>query len=606
MSVNAQDGSTDSEVDAGHVHAKAFCGHHTSWSVHSSVPFELLEIPSTKNHTATPVGHEVYVFGGYDGQKNHNELYVFDLVAMEWRQPIVDGPKPSGRNGHSATLLHGGDQIFILGGWLGNGPLAAGDMHLLNLNPLKWVPPKFSGEPPGPCNMHTADLVGKNLLVFRGGDGRAYLNDLHGLDLDTNTWYSVKTSGEQPPPRANHASAVDDFKLYIFGGWDGSKRLNDLYVLDNRDNVWTMLKTSGYAPQARAGMTLSIIRDNLYLFGGSGHTTRCFNDVHVYDPKEQAWFLCIQPGCDQNLDRVGPARRAGHVAVVVDRRLFISGGACGTQYYGKGKWYILDTDAPPIIEIAPPPACADSIRRVMSEYLNEQQFSDVSFVVEGRPIYAHRVLLTLFSDYFRRAFACGMRESFESEIVIEEISFDTFYALLEFLYTGKLQLSPAHQTDVCFLMGLLRAADQFCVDCVKQMCEKHLAALVDAENVEVFLLEAERFQASQLVLHCRWFKRQQAYEAVEKLRMPNNSHAGGSSPSASSAGQGHGMTASSSVGFSPSTATENFWVERPTVAGDLGSTAEDKAYGGTHAAGSSDDPSQHQEHDPSADPAEAT
>lgn len=97
-----------------------------------------------------------------------------------------------------------------------------------------------------------------------------------------------------------------------------------------------MLKPSGYAPQARAGMTLSIIRDCLYLFGGSGHTTRCFNDaawasqrclvgeVHVYDPREQAWFLCASESCE-------PARRAGHVAVVVDRRLFISGGACGTQ-----------------------------------------------------------------------------------------------------------------------------------------------------------------------------------------------------------------------------------------------------------------------------------
>lgn len=27
--------------------------------------------------------------GGYDGQKNHNELYVFDLHSMEWRQPEV-------------------------------------------------------------------------------------------------------------------------------------------------------------------------------------------------------------------------------------------------------------------------------------------------------------------------------------------------------------------------------------------------------------------------------------------------------------------------------------------------------------------------------------
>ena len=43
--------------------SQVFSCHHTSWSVHSSVPFELLEIPSTKNHTATPVGSEVFVFG---------------------------------------------------------------------------------------------------------------------------------------------------------------------------------------------------------------------------------------------------------------------------------------------------------------------------------------------------------------------------------------------------------------------------------------------------------------------------------------------------------------------------------------------------------------
>lgn len=515
MSVNLQDGSGDSGADSGSSAAKAFSRYHTSWSMHHSVTSELMEIPSTKNHTATLVGSEVYVFGGYDGQKNHNELYVFDLPSMEWRQPQVGGSKPSGRNGHSATLLHGGTQILILGGWLGNGPLAAGDMHLLGLQPTKrWVQPCFTGEPPGPCNMHTADLVGRHLFVFRGGDGRAYLNDLHGLDLDTNAWYSVKTSGEQPPPRANHASAVDEFKLYIFGGWDGTKRLNDLYVLDTREMVWSLLKPTGCAPQARAGMTLSIIRDCLYLFGGSGHTTRCFNDVHVYDPREQAWFLCVNI---INEAFNAPERRAGHVAVVVDRRLFISGGACGTQYYGKGKWFILDTDAPPSMQMASTPLCADSVRKVMAEYLNREQFSDVIFLVEGKRLYAHRMLLTLFSDYFRRFFSCGMRESYEPEVVIEEVSYETFYALLEFLYTGSLKMTEAQLTDVWFLMGLLRAADQFCVDVVKQMCERHLSSLVDNENVEGLLQEAERIQANQLRLHCEWFKRQQQFKADEQL-----------------------------------------------------------------------------------------
>lgn len=108
-----------------------------------------------------------------------------------------------------------------------------------------------------------------------------------------------------------------------------------------------------------------------------------------------------------------------------------------------------------------------------------------------------------------------MRETFEPEIVIEGISYETFYALLEFLYTGKLKLTEAQLNDVCFLMGLLRAADQFCVDCVKQMCEKHLSSLVDNENVEGLLQEAERFQAHQLRQHCEWFRRQEQFTGDE-------------------------------------------------------------------------------------------
>merc|ERR1712107_314620 len=114
-----------------------------------------------------------------------------------------------------------------------------------------------------------------------------------------------------------------------------------------------------------------------------------------------------------------------------------------------------------------------------------------------------------------------MRETFEPEIIIEGISFETFYALLEFLYTGKLKLADAQLTDVCFLMGLLRAADQFCVDCVKQMCEKHLSSVIDVENADGLLQEAERFQATQLKLHCEWFKRQQQF--CERPRDPVDS-----------------------------------------------------------------------------------
>jgi N-acetylneuraminic acid mutarotase len=91
--------------------------------------------------------------------------------------------------------------------------------------------------------MHSADLIGKMIYIFRGGDGRDYLNDLHSLNTETSTWKLVMADGECcPPPRANHSSAVVKNRLYIFGGWDGIKRLNDLYCFDSDNNLWYEVK----------------------------------------------------------------------------------------------------------------------------------------------------------------------------------------------------------------------------------------------------------------------------------------------------------------------------------------------------------------------------
>jgi len=39
------------------------------------------------------------------------------------------------------------------------------------------------GNAPGPCNMHSADLAGRTIYIFRGGDGKDYLNDLHSFNV---------------------------------------------------------------------------------------------------------------------------------------------------------------------------------------------------------------------------------------------------------------------------------------------------------------------------------------------------------------------------------------------------------------------------------------
>ena len=189
--------------------------------------------------------------GGYDGSKNHDTLLLYSIAEERWIRPhhigtnnhefinhgtdtsiVVTGTAPPGRNGHSATLAADPDdedtaRIIIVGGWLGTGPLAASDMHVLDISnggkTLRWHQPAVKGTPPGPCNMHSADYVPqrKEVYVFRGGNGREYLNDLHALNAKTLTWRKVQTVGQHPQQRANHSSALleETNELFIFGGW---------------------------------------------------------------------------------------------------------------------------------------------------------------------------------------------------------------------------------------------------------------------------------------------------------------------------------------------------------------------------------------------------
>jgi hypothetical protein len=107
-------------------------------------------------------------------------LRIFDTETLKWiKAKRAGGTPPPGRNGHTATLDH---KLYILGGWLGQGPLAAEDLHILDLINFKWLDFHVKGLPPGPCNMHTADSYNNKIYVFRGGDGKDYLNDLHELD----------------------------------------------------------------------------------------------------------------------------------------------------------------------------------------------------------------------------------------------------------------------------------------------------------------------------------------------------------------------------------------------------------------------------------------
>lgn len=565
--------------------------------------------PCIKNHTATLVDNRLVVFGGYDGRRNHATVHIFDCESYIWSECVdIGGQPPEGRNGHTATLAE--RKIFIIGGWLGAGPLAAKDVHCLEVDRLSWCQPNIEGEAPGPMNMHTADFFPhlRKIIVFRGGDGKAYLNDLHGLDIDLLRWTGViSTSGRAPIERANHSSVVMGKLLYIFGGWNGARRLNDVSILDTNSMSWSspVLDTARNGlPHPRAGMTFTRLGNLIYLFGGSGPGAKCFDDLQVFDSTAQSWIPVsfISNSANQNnaetpsssssnnrqwhagsafvssdfgnpnddgrmpspgIDRTRsidqsiefiyddcytsvltsgdrPSRRAGHTSAACGTRLFVFGGSCGSDYLSG--LFVLETDPTPIVAVTSS-SSLDNLASNLAFYANRSEFSDVTFIVQGKPVYGHRLVLSSLSERFRAMFRNSnstadwkyrtpkyqtdtngdnytsgnycFREASEREIVVRDYSHAVFSKFIEYLYTGKINYSEethinfaeSNQTmnvDVLqnttrtktqrgamgseeyeFYLELLQLADEYMIDHLKELCEVQLyqALLFDGDEI---------------------------------------------------------------------------------------------------------------------------
>ncbi|XP_056283475.1 BTB/POZ domain-containing protein 9 isoform X1 [Pseudoliparis swirei] len=84
-----------------------------------------------------------------------------------------------------------------------------------------------------------------------------------------------------------------------------------------------------------------------------------------------------------------------------------------------------------------------------------EEYSDVTFVVEGKRFPAHRVILAARCHYFRALLYGGMKESQpQAEVRLEETRAEAFSMLLNYLYTGRASLSCAREEVLLDFLGL--------------------------------------------------------------------------------------------------------------------------------------------------------
>uniref|UniRef100_A0A7N5ZVW3 BTB domain-containing protein n=1 Tax=Anabas testudineus TaxID=64144 RepID=A0A7N5ZVW3_ANATE len=121
--------------------------------------------------------------------------------------------------------------------------------------------------------------------------------------------------------------------------------------------------------------------------------------------------------------------------------------------------------------------------RLDPHFLNNKEMSDVTFLVEGKPFYAHKVLLFTASSRFKSLLAnrpCGENTCIE----ISNVKYHIFQLVMQYLYCGGTEALHIRNTDV---MELLSAAKFFQLEALQRHCEIICSKNINTETcVEIY------------------------------------------------------------------------------------------------------------------------
>eukprot|EP01027_Heterolobosea_sp_BB2_P019306 GEZU01027114.1.p1 GENE.GEZU01027114.1~~GEZU01027114.1.p1 ORF type:complete len:433 (-),score=106.02 GEZU01027114.1:876-2174(-) len=142
-----------------------------------------------------------------------------------------------------------------------------------------------------------------------------------------------------------------------------------------------------------------------------------------------------------------------------------------------------------------------SMTEHIGSLINNKQFHDIVLHThDGGRILANKSILSR-APYFKNMFLSGMKESFELDIEVENISHAALTSIIKYLYTDALDI-PVNVTVEVYINSLI-----FNIEALIQHAKQQIVKHLEAESVCELFDIGRSYGDGQLVSHCVEFAR---------------------------------------------------------------------------------------------------
>ncbi|CAH3163860.1 unnamed protein product [Porites lobata] len=136
------------------------------------------------------------------------------------------------------------------------------------------------------------------------------------------------------------------------------------------------------------------------------------------------------------------------------------------------------------------------VEQSVKDAFNDQETSDLTFMIEGKPVYVHKAMLKIRCEHFRSMFQSHWGEDDKDVIEVTQFSYPVYRAFLQYLYTDHVHLQPEDA------IGLLDLANSYCETQLKRLCERIIKQGITVDNAAMLLAAALKYEAVDLEEFC--------------------------------------------------------------------------------------------------------